>query len=51
MHYSQSEKMEIIRIVEESEIGVVRTLRELGIYPSVYYKWYNKYLFMLGNQI
>jgi putative transposase len=44
MHYSQSEKMEIIRIVEESEIGVVRTLRELGIHPSVYYKWYNKYL-------
>ena len=35
--------MEIIRIVEESEIGVVRTLRELGIHPSVFYKWYNLY--------
>lgn len=44
MHYSQREKMEVIRIVEESEIGVVRTLRELGIHPGVYYKWYNKYL-------
>ncbi len=43
MHYSQGEKMEIIRIVEESEIGVVRTLRELGIHPSVFYKWYNLY--------
>jgi len=31
MYYSQSEKMEVIRIVEESEIAVVRTLRELGI--------------------
>ena len=36
--------MEIIRIVEESEIGVVRTLREIVIHPSVYYKWYNEYL-------
>ena len=43
MHYSQSEKMEIIRIIEGSEIGVVRTLRELGIHPSVFYKWYNAY--------
>lgn len=43
MHYSQSEKMEIIRIVEGSQIGVVRTLRELGIHPSVFYKWYNSY--------
>jgi len=43
MHYNQSEKMEIIRIVEGSEIGAVRTLRELGIHPSVFYKWYNLY--------
>lgn len=43
MHYSQSEKMEIIRIVEGSEIGVVRTLKELSIHPSVFYKWYNSY--------
>lgn len=43
LHYNQREKMEIIRIVEKSEIGVVRTLRELSIHPSVFYKWYNKY--------
>ena len=43
MHYSQSEKMEIIRIIENSEIGVVRTLRKLGIHPSVFYRWYNDY--------
>jgi transposase InsO family protein/transposase-like protein len=43
MHYNQSEKMEIIRIIEGSQIGVVRTLRELAIHPSVFYKWYNSY--------
>ena len=43
MRYSQSEKMEIIRIVEQSEIGVVRTLLELGIPKSTFYKWYDRY--------
>lgn len=43
MRYSQSEKMEIIRIVEGSEIGVVRTLCELGIPKSTFYKWYDRY--------
>lgn len=43
MRLSQSEKMEIIRIVERSEIGVVRTLKELGINPSTFYKWYARY--------
>ena len=44
MRYSQSEKMEIIRIVESSEIGVVRTLKELAIPKSTFYKWYHRYL-------
>ena len=43
MRYSQSEKMEIIRLVEQSEIGVLRTLRELGLPKSTFYKWYAKY--------
>ena len=43
MRYSQSEKMEIIRTVEDSEIGVVRTLHELGIPKSTFYKWYDRY--------
>ncbi len=34
MRYTQSEKMEIIRIVEESELGVNRTLKELGIHKA-----------------
>lgn len=43
MRLSQTEKMEIISIVERSEIGVVRTLKELGIARSTFYKWYAKY--------
>lgn len=44
MHYSQSEKLEIIRLVESSELGVSRTLREIGINRSTFYKWYDNYL-------
>ena len=43
MRYSQSEKMEIIRTVEGSELGVKPTLRELQISPSTFYEWYRKY--------
>lgn len=43
MRYSQSEKMEIIRLVEQCEIGVVRTLKELGLPTSTFYKWYGRY--------
>ncbi len=43
MRLSQTEKMEIIRIVEQSEVGVVRTLKELSIPTSTFYKWYAKY--------
>ena len=44
MRHSQAEKMEIIRIVEESELSVRRTLRELGINRSTFYGWYRRYL-------
>jgi transposase InsO family protein/transposase-like protein len=43
MRFTASEKMEIIQIVEQSELGVRRTLKELGIHTSTYYNWYNKY--------
>lgn len=36
--------MEIIRIVQDSEIGVNMTLKELGIHKSTFYQWYGKYL-------
>lgn len=44
MRFSQKEKFEIIRMVEDSELGVVRTLRSLGINKSTFYKWYGRYL-------
>lgn len=37
MHYSQSEKYEIIRIVEQSELGVNRTLKELKVNKTTFY--------------
>ena len=43
MRRSASEKLEIIRIVEGSELGVQRTLEELGINRSTFYEWYRKY--------
>lgn len=44
MHYSQREKYEIIRMVEQSDLGVIRTLRELKVNKTTFYKWYNDYL-------
>ena len=44
MRRSASEKLEIIRIVEDSELGVKRTLEELGINRSTFYEWYRNYL-------
>ena len=43
MRFSQQEKYEIIRIVEDSEIGVRPTLKELGIHRSTFYNWYGRY--------
>jgi len=44
MSYSQSEKMEIITIVEQSPLSARRTLQELKVSPSSFYAWYRKYL-------
>lgn len=43
MRFTQDEKYEIIRIVEDSELGVNRTLRELGIPKPTFYNWYGRY--------
>ena len=43
MRVSQIEKMEIIRMVEESELSVRRTLDQLGIHWSTFYNWYRRY--------
>jgi len=43
MRYSPAEKLEIIRLVDGSDIGVTRTLKELGVHKSTFYIWYEKY--------
>lgn len=44
MRYSASEKMEIIRTVEESTLGIRRTIEKLGVPRSTFYNWYDRYL-------
>jgi transposase InsO family protein len=43
MRYPVSEKLEIIQLVERSHLPVRRTLRQLGIAPSTFYRWYDLY--------
>ena len=43
MRYSQTEKMEVIRLVEGSSLPVRRTLCEFGVPPSTFYRWYAAY--------
>jgi transposase InsO family protein len=43
MRYSQSEKMEIIRLVEGSDAPVSRVLAELGVARRTFYSWYRRY--------
>jgi putative transposase len=38
-----AEKMEAIRLVEGSDLGVKRTLSELGVPRSTFYRWYAAY--------
>jgi putative transposase len=44
MRFTQSDKYEIILLVEKSELSLTRTLLELGIHKSTFYNWYNVYL-------
>ena len=41
MRYPASEKLEIIRLVEESRLPVKRTLEKLGVSRSKFYRWYD----------
>lgn len=43
MRLNQSEKFEIIRLVEQSPTSVNKTLKELGLHKSTFYAWYNAY--------
>src|SRR3974377_1061881 len=42
MRYPASEKLEIIRLVEQSHLPVRRTLEKLGIQPARFYRWYGR---------
>ena len=44
MRYAASEKLEIIRLVEESHLSARRTLAKLGIPRTTFYRWYDRYL-------
>ena len=41
---TQSEKMEVITLVEQSSASIKTTLQELGINRSTFYEWYKQYL-------
>jgi putative transposase len=44
MRYSASEKLEIIRLVEQSHLPVGQTLEKLGIPRATFYRWYDRYV-------
>ena len=44
MRYPASEKLEIIRLVEQSHLPAKRTLDMLGIPRTTFYRWYDRYL-------
>ena len=43
MRYPASEKVEIIRIVEQSHLSARRTLAQIGIPRATFYRWYDQY--------
>ena len=43
MRYPAPEKLEIIRLVEQSHLPVRATLEKLGITRSTFYRWYDAY--------
>ena len=44
MRYPASEKLEIIRIVEQSHLPAKKTLDQLGIARRTFYRWYDRYV-------
>ena len=43
MRYPASEKLEIIRLVEQSHLPIKQTLDKLGIPRTTFYRWYDRY--------
>jgi transposase-like protein len=44
MRYTKEEKLEIIKLVESSDLPLKRTVKELNVSKSTFYSWYNKFL-------
>ena len=44
MRYPASEKLEIIRLIENSHLSARRTLQKLGIPRSTFNRWYDRFL-------
>ena len=44
MRFTQAEKMEIIRLVEESSLPVKQMLLKMDVPRSSFYRWYRRYL-------
>ena len=44
MRRTASEKMEIIRLVEGTDLPARQTLRQLGVPRSTFYGWYQRYV-------
>ena len=43
MRYPASEKLEIIRLVEQSHLPVKHTLAKIGVSRPTFYRWYDLY--------
>ena len=43
MRYPASEKVEIIRLVEQSHLSVRCTLEQIGVSRATFYRWYDRY--------
>ncbi len=44
MRYPATEKLEIIRLVEQSHLSARQTLDKLGIPRPTFYRWYDRFL-------
>ena len=42
MRVSAAEKLELIRLVEGSQLSVRQTLQEIGLPRSTFYNWYQR---------
>jgi putative transposase len=44
MIYPAAEKLEIIQLIEQSHLPVRRTLAKIGIPPTTFYRWYDRFI-------